>query len=84
MTPPDKRTNRLLVVLFVSMLLLTVINGLFANYRAQQASRTLCPLIVLFDTIYQSQPPTTDTGKTVAAAMHLAAGNCPKESTNAR
>lgn len=56
-----------LVVPFVVL----VIGGiLYTNFVQQQADRQWCELIVTLDQAYQAEPPQTELGQRIAAAMH--------------
>lgn len=63
-----------LVIVFASMLLLTGFNIWYSTYvsnrAARQSARNICPLMETLDNVYRELPPTTDTGRVVAAEIH--------------
>lgn len=59
-----------LVVVFISALVMTVVSVQYANYVDRESNTRWCGLMTTLDNAYTAQPPTTETGKTVAAEIH--------------
>lgn len=55
---------------WVGAILLIAVGLYFVDQRDADRQRDICGLIVLFDDAYRAQPPTTSTGRRVAAEMH--------------
>lgn len=75
----EKRVRYSMVMLFVIMLAFTGLNAWFTREQAQQASHTACPVWILIDTVYASQPPTSPNAQTFAKVVHQLASHCPKD-----
>lgn len=59
-----------LAVVLVSMFAMVAANMLYTNYIAEQDAQKWCHLLVTLDEAYQAQPPTSPTGRQVAADTH--------------
>lgn len=57
------------VAAFLSMLIMTASSIQWANYIDRRSNQRWCELVVLFNTEYRENPPTTVLGKQIAAAM---------------
>lgn len=53
-----------------SVLALAIGGFLYANHAASQEGQNFCALVGTFDQAYRDTPPTTPTGRAVAAEMH--------------
>jgi hypothetical protein len=68
--PLSRRTTYLFVVVFASQLALTMLGIQYGTWRAAQSDQRWCAVIASSDNTYQAEPPTTDTGRAMAANMH--------------
>ncbi len=59
-----------LLVVSVTILIMLSINVFVSNYQANEEGRKLCALMTTLDTAYQAAPPSTPTGRQVAADVH--------------
>jgi len=59
-----------LVLVFVSVLALSVSGVIYTNRVAEAEGRKLCSVFTLLDGAYRQAPPTTPTGQRFAAAIH--------------
>jgi hypothetical protein len=72
--------NYNLVMLFLVMLAFTGMNLWFTHQQAREAKQATCPVWLLIDGVYTTQPPTTPTGLTLQKVVHKLASDCPKDS----
>jgi hypothetical protein len=61
------RSRYALLVIYVSMFVFTLSSILYANHVAAATGRHFCSLVTTLDDAYRGQPPTTPTGKRLAA-----------------
>jgi hypothetical protein len=70
----DRPVNRTVLYLIVVTLLCALAAGVnsiwYANRVAQESNRNWCSLVNTLDDTYRQQPPTTPTGRQVAAEIH--------------
>ena len=58
-----------LILLFFTVIVIGINSIWYANHVAQQNNRKWCSLVVTMDDAYRQQPPTSPTGRKVAADM---------------
>lgn len=58
------------IVIFVTLLSITLGNIWYTNHVADERAREICGLIVVLDDAYRQTPPQTALGQHVAAEMH--------------
>jgi hypothetical protein len=68
--PPTRPVWYSLLVLFVVILSTMVFNVWYTNHVQQVANQRWCALMVGMDDAYRQVPPTTPTGRNVAAEIH--------------
>jgi hypothetical protein len=66
----SKSTWYILLVIYTSMMGMTLGSIVYANHVATRSAQQWCNVITTLDDAYKSQPPTTPTGKKIASEMH--------------
>jgi hypothetical protein len=70
MTIPTRRVLYALIVV-IALQLAVAVNGIwYANKVARDSEEKWCAIITSLDDAYRQQPPSTDTGRRIAAEMH--------------
>lgn len=59
----------MLLVAFLSSVVMTVIAVQYSNHVDQESNQRWCGLMSTLDTAYSDKPPSTDTGRRVAAEI---------------
>lgn len=59
-----------LAAVFLTLMLAVALNVIYTNRVAAQGNKQWCSIIVTLDDSYRKTPPTTETGKKIAADMH--------------
>ena len=66
----SRSTWYLLLVIYTSMMAMALGSIVYANHVATRSAQQWCSVINTIDDAYRAQPPTTPTGKKIAAEMH--------------
>jgi hypothetical protein len=59
------------LMVYVSMIILAIVFFIYTNHAIAESQRKLCAVVSTLDDTYAQTPPTTPTGRQLAAEMHV-------------
>lgn len=66
----DKHLVRSLIMVFVSIIIVTVTGIFYTGYSIRKNNQKWCEFLITMDEAYESIPPTSDLGKKIFRSFH--------------